>query len=151
MKALVSKRTKGAFAAHGRSGKAAHWIGRTCPAEQIGDYRCVDDGFVHDSAIKNELLILAEQHRDGRRPLSREESAAVIDSVISLASLGSLVIEHLGAYAAKEGRCDELPLVTRRPSAPSGFVVRLRGCTPYRKRVRETLSALGGIGVTHLG
>lgn len=147
MRLLVARRTKQQFAAHGRSGRAAHWAKQPCPAERVGDYRCVDDGFLHNSVVRTDHLLLTTRSSVlESRMLSREESAALAESIITIGSLDALVLEHLGAYEAKSGRTDELPSVIRRPSTPGGFVLRVRGCGPYRLRVKEALATIGGVG-----
>lgn len=151
MKQLIARRSNRAFAAHGRSGRSAHWIGQPCPAERLGDYRCVDDGFIHKSDVATDHLLLSTDTGDGRRALGREETAAVIESATALGNLASLVLEHLGAFESRPGRGDELPSVIRRPSARGGFVVRVRGCGPYRMRVKSSLASLGNISATAAG
>jgi hypothetical protein len=141
----TDRRRKLPFAAHGSSGKSAHWLTTRCPIERRGGYRCVEDGLTHDSEVRTEQRLLARLDGSERIPLSADEAAAVVDAVISLGVLEPVVLEHAGAYASGPSKADELPSIRIRKRSAHGYVVRLRGCTRYRRHVLELVTLIPGI------
>ena len=146
MRIRTDRRRNLPFAAHGSSGRSAHWMTGHCPIERDSSYRCVDDGLVHDSEVRTEQLVIASGPPHDRVHLSAGEAASIIDAVISLGQLESVTIEHAGAYASGPAKTDELPAVVIRRSS-KGYVVRLRGCLRYRRLVHEIATHIPNISL----
>jgi hypothetical protein len=144
MRIATDRRRKAPFAAHGSSGRSAHWLTTPCPIERAGGYRCVDDGITHDSEVRTEQYLVAQTGHGPGAVLTSSEAARIVDSLISLGALEPTILEHAGAYAAGRAKTDELPSIVTRRKGP-GYVVRLRGCLRYRRHVLDLLHAIPGI------
>jgi hypothetical protein len=146
MKILRSTKAQRDFAAHSGRGQHAHWIGDPCPVERrTRSYDCRDDGFLHDSAVRNETYLMVAAGDPAKTPLLAAVAAHISDSLIAIGDLERAVIEHAGTYAAGPKRTDELPSVRMYAGRTGRYVWRLRGCERYRRAVRELFAGIPGV------